>query len=92
MSIQKQTERKGRSSHKQSTTGGTRLQSTRGIDYNETFAPVARLESIRLLVSFTVSHSIKLYQMDVKSALFNGYISEEVYVNQPPGFENTKCL
>jgi hypothetical protein len=62
-----------------------------GIDYNETFAPVARLESIRLLVSFAINHSIKLYQMDVKSAFLNGYISEEVYVNQPPGFENSNC-
>ena len=47
-----------------------------GIDYNETFAPVARLESIRLLISFAVQHNISLYQMDVKSAFLNGYIEE----------------
>ena len=47
-----------------------------GIDYNETFVPVARLESIRLLVSFAINHSIKLYQMDFKSAFLNGYISK----------------
>ena len=41
------------------------------IDYNETFAPVARLESIHFLVSFVVNHSTKLYQMDVKSAFLN---------------------
>ena len=54
-----------------------------GIDYTETFAPVARLESIHLLVSFADNHNIILYQMDVKSAFLNGYISEEVYVHQP---------
>jgi hypothetical protein len=61
-----------------------------GIDYNETFAPVARLESIRLLISFVVQNNITLYQMDVKSAFLNGYIEEEVYVRQPPGFEDSK--
>jgi hypothetical protein len=62
-----------------------------GIDYNETFAPVARLESTRLLVSFAVNYFIKLYQMDVKSAFLNGYISEKVYVHHNLGFENSKC-
>src|SRR4051812_7375456 len=61
-----------------------------GIDYTETFAPVARLESIRLLISFATQHNITLYQMDVKSAFLNGYIDEEVYVHQPPGFEDSK--
>lgn len=59
-----------------------------GIDYNETFAPVARLESICLLISFAAHFNITLYQMDVKSAFLNGLIKEEVYVKQPPGFEN----
>ncbi|CAJ2642238.1 unnamed protein product [Trifolium pratense] len=59
-----------------------------GIDYTETFAPVARLEAIRLLLSYAVNHGITLYQMDVKSAFLNGFISEEVYVKQPPGFED----
>src|SRR4051812_46097873 len=59
-----------------------------GIDYTETFAPVARLESIRLLISFATN--ITLYQMDAKSAFLNGYIDEEVYVHQPPGFEDSK--
>jgi vacuolar-type H+-ATPase catalytic subunit A/Vma1 len=61
-----------------------------GIDYNETFSPVTRLESIRLLISFVVQNNITLYQMDVKSAFLNGYIEEEVYVRQPPGFEDSK--
>ena len=61
-----------------------------GIDYTETFAPVARLEAIRLLLSYAVNHGIILYQMDVKSAFLNGVIEEEVYVKQPPGFEDIK--
>src|SRR3954462_5598222 len=61
-----------------------------GTDYTETFTPVARLESIRLLISFATQHNITLYQMDVKSAFLNGYIDEEVYVHQPPGFEESK--
>ena len=49
-----------------------------GIDYTETFALVARLEAIRLLLSYAVNHNITLYQMDVKSAFLNGVISEEI--------------
>ena len=60
-----------------------------GIAYTETFAPIARLEAICLLISFSINHDIILYQMDVKSAFLNGYISEEVYVHQPPGFESS---
>ncbi|KAK2364611.1 cysteine-rich RECEPTOR kinase [Trifolium repens] len=59
-----------------------------GIDYEETYAPVARLEAIRLLLAYACNMNFKLYQMDVKSAFLNGYINEEVYVKQPPGFEN----
>ena len=54
-----------------------------GIDSTETFAPVARLEAIRLLISFAVNNGITLYQMDVINAFLNGYIEEEVYVHQP---------
>ncbi|XP_074318888.1 uncharacterized protein LOC141655722 [Silene latifolia] len=57
-----------------------------GIDYDETFAPVARLEAIRLLIAFAAHMGIKLFQMDVKTAFLNGYLQEEVYVEQPPGF------
>jgi hypothetical protein len=57
-----------------------------GIDYDETFAPVARLESIRILLAYACAHNFKLFQMDVKSAFINGFINEEVYVAQPPGF------
>ncbi|KAD6118915.1 hypothetical protein E3N88_10186 [Mikania micrantha] len=59
-----------------------------GIDYDETFAPVARLEAIRLFLAFAISHNIKVYQMDIKSAFLYGTIKEEVYVCQPPGFDD----
>lgn len=61
-----------------------------GIDYEETFAPVARLEAIRILLAFAVAKGFKLYQMDVKSAFLNGVIEVEVYVRQPPGFESER--
>ena len=51
---------------------------------------MARIEAIRILLAFAASKGFKLYQMDVKSAFLNGYIEEEVYVKQPPGFENPK--
>jgi hypothetical protein len=56
------------------------------IDYEETFAPVTRLEAIRILLAFSVAKGFRLYQMDVKSAFLNGFLEEEVYVRQPPGF------
>src|ERR1044072_8549059 len=61
-----------------------------GIDFEETFAPVERLEAIRLLLAYACSLDFQLYQMDVKSAFLNGYINEEVFVKQPPGFEDFK--
>ncbi|WVZ52297.1 hypothetical protein U9M48_003371 [Paspalum notatum var. saurae] len=61
-----------------------------GIDYEETFAPVARLEAIRILFAFAASKGFKLQQMDVKSAFLNGFIEEEVYVRQPPSFESAR--
>jgi hypothetical protein len=54
-----------------------------GIDYEETFAPVARLEAIRILLAFSVGDGFKLHQMDVKSAFLNVVLEEEVYVRQP---------
>ncbi|WJX93540.1 hypothetical protein P8452_75051 [Trifolium repens] len=57
-----------------------------GIDYDETFAPVARLEAIRILLAYASHKYFKLFQMDVKSAFLNGFLNEEVYVHQPPGF------
>ena len=54
------------------------------LDFGETYAPVARLESIRILVAFATHHDFKLYQMDIKSAFINGPIQELVYVEGPP--------
>ncbi|GKA94706.1 retrovirus-related pol polyprotein from transposon TNT 1-94 [Tanacetum coccineum] len=61
-----------------------------GIDYNETFAPVARMKSIRIFFAFATNMNFKVYQMDVKSAFLNGKLKEEVYVKQPPGFESSE--
>jgi hypothetical protein len=61
-----------------------------GLDFEETFAPVARLESIQILLAYAAHQSFRLYQMDVKSAFLNGPIKEEVYVEQPPGFEDDR--
>ncbi|CAM8907787.1 unnamed protein product [Rhodiola kirilowii] len=59
-----------------------------GIDYDETFAPVARLEAIRLLIAYSTYHGFALQQMDVKTAFLNGVLKEEVYVSQTSGFED----
>ena len=56
------------------------------IDFDETFAPVARLEFIRILLAIASHLNFKLYQMDFKSAFLNGMLQEEVYVEQPKGF------
>jgi hypothetical protein len=61
-----------------------------GIDYEDTFALVARLEAIRILLAFFMDKGFKKYQMDVKSAFLNGVLEEKVYVRQPPGFESEK--
>jgi len=60
----------------------------KGIDYDDTFVVVARLEVVRLLLSFACMSGFKLFQMDVKGSFLNGIINEEVYVSQPPGFED----
>ncbi|GJR91362.1 retrovirus-related pol polyprotein from transposon TNT 1-94 [Tanacetum coccineum] len=57
-----------------------------GIDFDETYAPVAILESIRILLTYACAHDFKLFQMDIKSAFLNGFINEEVYKAQPLGF------
>jgi hypothetical protein len=61
-----------------------------GLDFGETYVPVARLESIRILIAYATNHDFKLYQMDVKSVFLNGPLQELVYVEQPPGFEDPK--
>jgi hypothetical protein len=61
-----------------------------GLDFGDTFAPVARLEAIRILLAYASNHEIRLYQMDVKSAFLNGFINELVYVDQHPGFKDPR--
>ncbi|KAJ9544584.1 LOW QUALITY PROTEIN: hypothetical protein OSB04_024291 [Centaurea solstitialis] len=57
-----------------------------GIDYDETFAPVARIEAIRIFLAYAAHKSMTMYQMDVKCAFLNGVLQDEVYVEQPEGF------
>lgn len=57
-----------------------------GIDYDEVFAPVARLETIRLLISLAAHNHWKIFQLDVKSVFLNGYLNEDVYIEQPMGY------
>ncbi|GJS47222.1 putative ribonuclease H-like domain-containing protein [Tanacetum coccineum] len=63
-----------------------------GLDYDEVFAPVARIEAIRLFLSYASFMNFLVYQMDVKSAFLYGTIKEEVYVSQPPGFVDPEFL
>ncbi|GJV78472.1 retrovirus-related pol polyprotein from transposon TNT 1-94 [Tanacetum coccineum] len=58
----------------------------KGIDFKESFAPVARLEAVRLFVAYVTHKSFPVYQMDVKIAFLNGPLKEEVYINQPDRF------
>ncbi|GKC71252.1 retrovirus-related pol polyprotein from transposon TNT 1-94 [Tanacetum coccineum] len=62
----------------------------KGIDYKETFVFIARFEAIRIFLAYTAYMGLMVYQMDVKSTFLNGKISEEVYVQQPPGFESNE--
>ncbi|KAJ9544464.1 hypothetical protein OSB04_024171 [Centaurea solstitialis] len=61
-----------------------------GIDYDETFAHVARLEAIRIFLAYAAQRGFKVYQIDFKSVFLNGKLKEEVYVKQPPGFESER--
>nr|GFC24887.1 retrovirus-related Pol polyprotein from transposon TNT 1-94 [Tanacetum cinerariifolium] len=57
-----------------------------GIDYDETFAPVARIKAIRLFLAYVAHKDFTVFQMDVKTTFLNGFLKEELYVGQPPGF------
>ena len=57
-----------------------------GIDYDEVFTPIARLETTRLLIALAAQNKWSIFQMDVKSAFLNGYLEEEVYVEHPIGY------
>ena len=57
-----------------------------GLDYNEIFAPITRLETVRLIVAAASNRKWSLYQLDMKSAFFNGPLEKKVYITQPPGY------
>ncbi|KAL2472253.1 cysteine-rich RLK (RECEPTOR-like protein kinase) 8 [Abeliophyllum distichum] len=59
-----------------------------GVDYEEIFAPITHLETVRLLLSLAAQKGWKEHQMNVKSVFLNGFLEEELYFEQPPGFEN----
>ncbi|KAJ9566522.1 hypothetical protein OSB04_002488 [Centaurea solstitialis] len=63
---------------------------THGIDYDETFSPVAMLKSIRILMAISAYFNYEIWQMDVKTAFLNGKLTEDVYMEQPEGFEDPK--
>jgi hypothetical protein len=69
---------------------GQGFSQVEGLDFGKIFAPVARLDAIRILLAFVACKRFKLYQMYVKSAFLNGVIQEEVFVRQPPDFKNPK--
>ena len=62
------------------------LEQTHGIDYDETFSPVAMLKSIKILIAITVYYDYKICQMDVKTAFLNRNLLKDVYMTQPEGF------
>ena len=63
-----------------------------GIDYDETFSPVAMLKSIRILLAVAAYYDYEIWQMDVKTAFFNGYLDEDIYMVQPKDFVDTNHL
>ncbi|KAH9296875.1 hypothetical protein KI387_028557, partial [Taxus chinensis] len=63
-----------------------------GIDYSETFAPVAKMDYVRLVLAIAASHGWPVYQMDMKSAFLHGDLKEEIYMGQPAGFVQDSSL
>nr|GEX19629.1 putative retrotransposon protein [Tanacetum cinerariifolium] len=63
---------------------------TLGIDYEETFSPVADIRAIRILIAISTYYDYEIWKMDVKTAFLNGHLNEEVYIEQPEGFVNLK--
>ncbi|GKE08590.1 retrotransposon protein, putative, ty1-copia subclass, partial [Tanacetum coccineum] len=61
------------------------------INYEETFSPVAKIKSIRIMLAIAAFHDYQIWQMDVKIAFLNGKLTEDVFIAQPEGFENAKC-
>ena len=68
----------------------------KGLDYFDTYSPVTRITSIRMLIAIAVLHNLDIHQMDVKTAFLNGELSEEIYMEQPEDLKsrakNTRCV
>ena len=58
----------------------------KGLDYFDTYSPVTRITSSRMLIAIAAVHDLKIHQMDVKTAFLNGELEEEIYMEQPEGF------
>ncbi|GKG11212.1 retrovirus-related pol polyprotein from transposon TNT 1-94, partial [Tanacetum coccineum] len=84
--LQSVARRTGKYSKEQSSVSARGYHQEDGIDFEESFAPVARLEAIRIFLAFAAHMNMAVYQMDVKTAFLNGNLLEEVYVSQPDGF------
>ena len=66
------------------------FRQVQGVDYDETFSPVAMLKSVRIMLAITAFYDYEIWQMDVKTAFLNGFLEEELYMMQPEGFVNPK--
>ncbi|GKB99082.1 retrovirus-related pol polyprotein from transposon TNT 1-94, partial [Tanacetum coccineum] len=86
LDIQSEARRTGRSFKEQGLVSGHGYRQEEGIDFEESFALVARLEAIRIFLAFVAHMNMVIYQMDVKTVFLNGNLREEVYVSQPDGF------
>ena len=62
-----------------------------GIDFEDVFAPVARMDLVRVLITLVAHHDWQIHHMDIKSAFWNGDLLEELYVQQPLGYVKTRC-
>src|SRR5918994_1232845 len=66
------------------------FRQVQGVDYDETFSPVAMLKSVRIMLAIAAFHDYEIWQIDVKTAFLNGFLEEELYMMQPEGFLNPK--
>ena len=62
------------------------IEKFKGVDYDETFSPVAMLKSVRIMLAITMFYNYEFWQMDVKTTFLNGFLKEELYMIQPEGF------